>query len=161
MQQELWKGAESEWTHSFPTWVIVKFSLCCFPVYGFIQCKERGEVLVGTSQLPQCIGKIIQDNPHSISTKPFLSPLIFYWAIQIPLQFLSACIQACPPYVLEPRMKMDKIYWRNSHFAWDSVMPQKSQLVSKAVPVMRTSASLWGILVNRGSASIYSNYHNV
>ena len=25
--------------------------------------------------------KIIQYNPHSISTKPFLSPLIFYWAI--------------------------------------------------------------------------------
>ena len=24
--------------------------------------------------------KIIQYNPHSISTKPFLSPLIFYWA---------------------------------------------------------------------------------
>ena len=25
--------------------------------------------------------KIIQYNPHSISTKPFLSPLIFYWAV--------------------------------------------------------------------------------
>lgn len=25
--------------------------------------------------------KIIQYNPHSISTKPFLSPLIFYWAL--------------------------------------------------------------------------------
>lgn len=27
--------------------------------------------------------KIIQYNPHSISTKPFLSPLIFYWAENI------------------------------------------------------------------------------
>ena len=26
--------------------------------------------------------KIIQYNPHSISTKPFLSPLIFYWAVE-------------------------------------------------------------------------------
>ena len=40
--------------------------------------------------------KIIQYNPHSISTKPFLSPLIFYWAtkhskiIVFPLGFCEA-----------------------------------------------------------------------
>ena len=34
--------------------------------------------------------KIIQYNPHSISTKPFLSPLIFYWAVIIHV-WLGSC----------------------------------------------------------------------
>ena len=33
--------------------------------------------------------KIIQYNPHSISTKPFLSPLIFYWAL---IRTLCGCL---------------------------------------------------------------------
>ena len=100
LQQEVWKGAESEWTHSFPTWVIVKFSLCCFPVYGFIQCKERGEMLVGTFQLPQCIGKIIQYNPLWFSTEP-----------KYTLRRHSAAIGRTYKYALKPSVEHQLNRW--------------------------------------------------
>ena len=106
MQQEVWKGAESEWTHSFPTWVIVKFSLCCFPVYGFIQCKERGEMLVGTFQLPQCIGKIIQYNPHWFSTEP-----------KYTLRSHSAAIGRTYKYALKPSVERQLNRWFHYGFS--------------------------------------------
>ena len=45
--------------------------------------------------------KIIQYNPHSISTKPFLSPLIFYWALKRVQQKLTGdCIEWLYPYIV-------------------------------------------------------------